>query len=93
MSSETTKPEWLVTELGPKGAPFIDLKDFAPRPSGPTASCPEGAPHDGWRTAGWSLFEAAAVAGVYRVWVEAEEAGELFDDDIEDEVAEFSVAL
>ena len=26
------KPEWLVDDLGPKGAAFIDLKDFAPPP-------------------------------------------------------------
>ena len=30
--SSTTKPDWLVDDLGPKGAAFVDLRDFAPPP-------------------------------------------------------------
>jgi hypothetical protein len=39
------------------------------------------------------LIQAAAVAGIHRVGVEAEESGELLDDDVEYQVAQLSVAL
>lgn len=39
------------------------------------------------------LVEAASVAWVYRLWLDAEEVGELLDYHVEDEVAELGVAL
>jgi hypothetical protein len=39
------------------------------------------------------LVEAASVAGIHRVRVKAEEAGELFDDDVEDQLAQLAVAV
>ncbi|MCW2897130.1 MAG: hypothetical protein JWO75_6619, partial [Actinomycetia bacterium] len=46
--------------------------------------------HDVW--AG-HLVEAAAVAGVDRVRVKAEEGGELFHDDVEDQLGELGIAV
>lgn len=34
MSSIDRKPHWLVDDLGPKGAAFVNLTDFAPPPEG-----------------------------------------------------------
>jgi hypothetical protein len=39
------------------------------------------------------LVKPAAITGIHRVGVEAKEAGELFDDDVEYQVAQLSVAL